>query len=399
MADTINSTPDFMCSATIERSERTGTGPSTALPPLHLDAGIVNGIEIYRSPSTPTDEDILKNILALYRKAGTGSFAMYARSLFLTTEATYYGGPEESLNGRTLARMDFTMPREVSHYSINTGGKSFPLAYSGSIWTNPRNLEVARVLLKANDLPQDSGIKAITQTIDYERGSILGFSVLLPAATALTVIETNTREFGVAGHFANCHEFVSKRGDRFVENGLKIPVAPTAAAQALPSIDELLPEKTRLDMMLDDPIDERTTTEKSTLSFTVLHDVKKDGKVVIPKGAKAIGHVTRILRQTYPYLTAVKGYYLVGILLDTIDIDSRQFRIAANLERVGPPAVQIGFLPLSNDPDRWGDFEDRKGLFMVPPAEAGESFLGIVSEFLRLGSHWSTFWTLAKPRT
>jgi hypothetical protein len=54
-------------------------------------------------------------------------------------------------------------------------------------------------------------------------------------------------------------------------------------------------------------------------------------------------------------------------------------------------------VPLSVDPNRFGQFDDRQTLFVVPAAEHGESFLGIVSEFLRLGGHWKTYWTIVKP--
>jgi hypothetical protein len=75
--------------------------------------------------------------------------------------------------------------------------------------------------------------------------------------------------------------------------------ASVPVAHALPSIEELLPAKTPLEMMLEDPIDERSTTVGSKLSFTVLRDIKKERKVILPRGATAMGHVTRILRQTY----------------------------------------------------------------------------------------------------
>ena len=405
MSDTLNTTPDFICSVSIDRTERMGNGTPATLPPLHVNAGIINGKEIYALPSTDAEQDILRKVLSLYSKAGTGSFAMYARAVFLTTEATFYYVPEESKDGRTLSRLDFAMPREVSHHSLNNAGRPVDLGYSGSIWTDPHNLEVARLLLQTDDIPEDLGIKTVTQTIDYGRTSILGTTALLPTATDLTLRELSGRELRITGRFSDCHQFSSKRGEQFVENGLGAPVtaspeSPAASStHGLPSIEELLPAKTRFEMMLEDPIDERTTTEKSKLSFTVLQDVKKDGKVILPKGAKATGHVTRILRQTYPIFTAVKGYYTVGILMDTIDVGDRRFRMWANLERVGPPATQICFLPLSNDPDRWGQYDDIHTLFMIPPAESGESFLAVVSEFLRLGSHWRTYWTVVHQRT
>src|SRR5580704_13717733 len=170
MADSLNSTPDFICSVSIERTERMGKEPLTGLPALHLDAGIINGKELYALPSTDGDQALLRKVLALYGRAGTGSFAMYARAVFLTTDATFYDGPEESVDGRTLSRLDFAMPREVSHYALyDDGGKAVEAGYSGSIWTDPRSLEVERLMLKAGDLPPELGLKAVTQTIDYGR--------------------------------------------------------------------------------------------------------------------------------------------------------------------------------------------------------------------------------------
>ena len=416
MADTLNSTPDFICSVSIERTERTGNGAPATLSPLQVNAGIINGKELYVLPSSDADQALLRRVLAVYKRAGTGTFAMYARAVFLTTEATFYIVPDETKDGRTLSRLDFAMPREVSHHSLNNAGRTANLGYSGSIWTDPHNQEVTRVLLQADDIPLDLGIKTVTQTIDYARIGILGIPVLLPLATDLTLLELSGRELRITGRFNDCHQFSYKRGEQFVENGLEstvsvsapspalsspaaapAPVSPPVVSHALPSIVELLPVKTFFEMMLEDAIDERSTIEGTKLSFTVSRDIKKGGKVVVPMGAKATGHVTRILRQTYPFETGQKGYYLVGIQLETIDVGDRRFRIWANLERVGPPAAQIGFVPLSVDPNRFGEFDDRQTLFIVPAAEHGESFLGIVSEFLRLGGHWKTYWTIVKP--
>jgi hypothetical protein len=417
MADTLNGTPDFICSVSIERTERTGNAAPAPLSPLQVNAGIINGKELYVMPSSDADQALLRRVLAVYKRAGTGTFAMYARAVFLTTEATFYIVPEETKDGRTLSRLDFAMPREVSHYSLTNSGRTANLGYSGSIWTDPHNQEVTRVLLQADDIPQDLGIKAVTQTVDYARVSILGIPVLLPLATDLTLRELSGRELRITGRFNDCHQFSYKRGEQFVENGLETmvsvsapspapsspaaaapaPVSPPVVPQVLPSIVELLPPNTYFEMMLEDPIDERSTIEGTKLSFTVSRDIKKGGKVVVPMGAAATGHVTRILRQTYPFETGQKGYYLVGIQLETMDVGDRRFRMWANLERAGPPAAQISFVPLSVDPNRFGQFDDRQTLFIVPAAEHGESFLGIVSEFLRLGGHWKTYWTIVKP--
>jgi hypothetical protein len=414
MTDTFNNTPDFMCSVNIERTARTGKEAPSTLQPLHVNAGIVNGKEMYALPSTDDDQAILRKVLSVYSRAGTGTFAMFARAVFLTSDATFYDGPEESKDGRTLARLDFAMPREVSHLSLNNLLHAVQVGYSGSIWTDPRNLEVARMLLRADGIPPDLGIKAVTQTIEYGRAPILGMSTLLPLATDLTVQETSGQELRITGRFRDCHQYASKRGEQFVENrpGTMVPVsaeslAPSPATavaatphaarvHALPPIEELVPAKTPFEMILDDAIDERTTTEGSKLLFTVSQYVKKNGEVVLPKGAKATGHVTRILRQEFIPFNSPRTYYVVGIQLDTIEVRGRRFQLWANLERVGPPATQLCFVPLSHSPDKWGPFDEFYTMFLIPNPESDESFLGVVYEFLRLGSNWRTYWTVVK---
>lgn len=412
MADALNSTPDFICSVSIERTERMGKEPLTGLPALHVNAGIINGKELYGLPASDGDQALLRRVLALYSRAGTGSFAMYARAVFLTAEATFYDGPEESVDGRTLSRLDFAMPREVSHYTLSNAGSPVEAGYSGSIWTDPHSLEVARLMLQAGDLPADLGIQAVTQTIEYGRTHILGVSELLPVTSDLTLLELSGRELRVTERFSDCRQHFAKRGEQFVDNRLKAPEtvstesletgSPERAASAplfhsLPSIVELLPAKTPLEMMLENAIDERTTTEGSKLSFTVSREIKKDGKVILPRGATATGHVTRIIRQTYVLNTSLKGYYAVGMQLDTMEVEGRRYRIWANLERVGPPATQICFVPFSHNPLKWGQYDDIYQLFIIPDPAPGESFLGVVSEFLRLGN-WRSYWTVVQPR-
>jgi hypothetical protein len=409
MADTLNSTPDFICSVSIDRTERTGKEAVTGLSALHLNGGIINGKELYTMPDSDDDKAVLKKVLALYGRAGTGSFAMYARAVFLTSEATFYDGPEETVNGRTLARLDFAMPREVSHYALINAGKPVEAGYTGSIWIDPHSLEVERLSLQGGELPPELGLKAVTQTIDYGRTRILGISALLPVTSDLALQESTGRELRLTEHFSDCVQHVAKRGEQLVENRLEAPVtagaetkapkavAPGIVSDSLPSILEIWPVNTAFSVMLEDPIDERNTAEGSKLSFTVPRDLKKDGKVFLPKDYTASGHITRILRQTYIINTSEKGYYDVGIQLDAIEIEGRRYRISANLERVGPPATQICFLPYSHDPLKWGQYDDIYQLLLTPASVPGESFLGVVAEFLRLGGHWRTDWTVLQP--
>jgi hypothetical protein len=409
MSDTLNRTPDFICSVSIERTERMGKGAPATLPPLDVNGGIINGKELHRVPSTDADQALLKQVLALYSKAGTGIFAMYARAVFLTAAATFYDAPDESKDGRRLSRLDFAMPREASKYALDHEGQLVTLGYSGSIWTDPDNLDVVRLALEADRIPPELGIKAVSQTLDYARASIAGASVLLPVVSDLTLQEESGREVRLKSHFSECGQYLAKGGELFAENAIEAATTVSPGPVSKPNVflaeappvapaAEPLPAGIQFETILDEPIDERVLSEGSKLSFRVSHDLKKAGKVVVPKGAVIAGHITRIIRQTFVLYSTVKGYYTVGLKLDSVDVGRKRFQVWANLETIGPPASTIGFLPYSHDPDRWGTYDDIKTEFVTPPAAPGESFVGILFEYLRLGRHIRMTWITVAPQ-
>jgi hypothetical protein len=399
MTASLRNTPDFVCSELIETTERVGSNPPVKLMPLRVEGGVINGKELYVAPATDDEKIRLGQLLAVYGKAGTGSFALYSRDLFFTTEGTFYSLPDEVSEDRRFSRLDFALPREASTYSINRQGRSTTLAYSGSIWIEPGSPDVARLLLKADDIPGDLGIKAVTQSFEFARIKMAGNSVLLPTGMELTLQEISGRETRVNSSFSGCHQYVAKRGDPFVEAAPRpTVVASQPGAGSTPAnAGPLLPEKLVLETILAEAIDERSTTQGSKLSFVVTRDVKRKGQVIVPKGATGAGHITRILRQTYPIDNGYKGYYLIGAQLDSVTIGNRQFRFWGNLESLGPPPPppldSVGFVPYSQDPNKWGTFDEMKTLFVVPPAESGESFVGIVGEFLRLPKRLVMYWS------
>ena len=403
MSASLNNTPDFMCSVSIEGTERMAQGAPAALPPLHVDAGIVNGKELYSVPSTDDGQLLLKRVLALYGKAGTGSFATYTRALFLSDGATFYDAPDETKDGRKLSRLDFAMPREASKYALNQEGRAVTLGYSGSIWIDPGSLDIVRLALQADGIPPELGIRAISQTIQYDRASLAGSAVLLPAAMDLTLQEQSGREVRLTGRFSDCHRYVAKNGEILAAAETAVAPAATTATVSKTEVNlaevspaapagEALPAGLKFETILDDRIDERITMDGSKLSFRLSQDIKRGGKVIVPKGAVIAGHITRIVRRTFALYSTVKGYYTVGIRLDSVEVGGKRFQVWANLETVGPPASTIGFLPYSHDPDRWGTFDNIKLELVTPPHGPGESFLGILSEYLRLSNHIRMTW-------
>ena len=422
MIDNVTNTPDFVCTESIERTEHLGKVAAITMPPLSVEAGVINAREMYAWPAGADDQSRLRDILAIFAKAGSGSFALYSRALFFTTDGSYYGFVNETKDGVTLARTDFGMPQAASTYSITVAGKPVTLGYTGSIWMDPATLETRRLTLRADDPPAESDIKSVTESIEFGHAKFnlntldqaSGQTVLVPVSMDFDLQEKQGREERLVAHFSDCHRYSPQHGKLYVETATGTPAevaltpgAPRPALQAgrpmAPQHVEgpWLPADLELRTVLTEAIDERTTVQGTRLSFTVTHEVKKKGKVLLPKGAVIEGHVTRIIRQVYPAMEAFKGYYLVGIQLDSVTVGNERFHLVANLENLGPAPFPIidstSFVPYSNDPNKWGSFDSRRTLFIVPKPEFGESFLGVVWEFLRLPSRCVMYWSTGQP--
>jgi hypothetical protein len=409
--DSLGNTPDFTCSETIEGTERVGGAAAVTLPAIRVTAGVINGKEVYGLPANEDDQLRLRQVMAVFAKGGTGSFALYSRAVFLTTDASFSGTADESKDGVSLSHTDFAMP-PGSTYALNVGGERVRLGYTGSIWTEPATFEMVRLALRADDPPAGSDIKSVSQSFVFGNTRFPPHTVLLPVSMEFDLQKRSGDQRLLTAHFSDCRQYVAKRGDQFVEAVPGPPIEPAASsagAAPAPAMaggarpeGPFLPAKLELQTKLNEAIDERTTVQGTRLSFTVMRDVKQKGNVIVPKDAVIQGRVTRIIRQVFAISQGVKAYYLVGIRLDTVTAGSGQFQLVANLESLAGAGRMvmtnsIYFVPYSSDPDRWGSWDSWRAVLVVPKPERGESFLGVVDESLRLPGQFAMYWRTAEP--
>lgn len=145
------------------------------------------------------------------------------------------------------------------------------------------------------------------------------------------------------------------------------------------------PAETDLDVSLVTPVDERTTTASPELAFKLTRELKKDGVLLAPKNAVVTGRVTRVQKQASFVRGVKRNYYVVGLQIVSINTGEASVPVSAELETVGPTAMNDYFVPLSHGPDKWGEFEQYRAQFTIPPdPQPGESFLGVVRESLRV---------------
>jgi hypothetical protein len=144
------------------------------------------------------------------------------------------------------------------------------------------------------------------------------------------------------------------------------------------------PANTDLDLLLVTPIDERATPVDQEIAFKVARELKKDGDVIAPKGADVTARVMQMQKQSSYIRNVKRTYYIVGLKLISIDLGKGPMPVTGGLETVGPTSINDYFVPLSHGPDKWGPFEEYRFQFKVPNPTPGESFLGVVREYLRV---------------
>ena len=349
---------------------------------------MINGKELYAWPSTEADVALLKDALADYTRAGTGTFATHARQVFRTNIASLYPASDETDGGRKVHRVEFAVPKEGSKLTFEVNGKNVVSGYSGMIWSEPDKNDVIRLDVQPTDIPSELGLKSITQTIRYERGAIQGVSTILPSTSEVVLQDSDGKETRVFVKVADCHLFTTQKGTQFIQSALSDALPPVETAGA----NGTLPPKTSLELSLEEAVDERDAIPGFKLTWKVSRDVKVNGKVLIPKGAIARGTITRVSRQSYRAMASYKTYFIVAIQLSTIETAEQKYRVVANLETIGPATTITCFLPFSESPDKWGLYEDARDQLVFPRPEPGEAIIGVVREYLRIPKQVRMVW-------
>jgi hypothetical protein len=286
MLDQLRRQPNYTCVETVERSARPGAKKSFQLrDTLRLEVALVDGKEMFAWPGAKRFEATDLSDMVKEGAIGNGNFAMFARAIFETRSATFnYKGPDG-----TLIRYDYRVPLLESGYRIRIGEKKATVPYRGAIFVDPKNFDVHRIDVIAEDIPMTLGLAATDTRMDYARVKIGDGDFLLPAESELTMVDLDGQEHRNHVRLASCREFAGESVLTFDD----APADSTAAAPA--KVEEIsLPAGLTLELKLDDEIDTATAAVGDQLHARLANDVKQKGRVLIARGASVTGRVTRL---------------------------------------------------------------------------------------------------------
>jgi hypothetical protein len=282
--------PNYTCVETIERSTR--AKPSSKLKlidTLRMEVALVNGRELFAWPGSKKFEDTDVTQMVSTGAIGNGDFGIHAEALFGSRSATFHYLGLEDFQGRKAIRFDYNVPQMLSAYHIRVATASAVVGYHGSFYADPVTFDMERIEVMADDLPPALLLASTEDKIDYAVARIGEGDFLLPSQSELSMIGLAGREEHNQVRFTSCRQFSGESVVTFDE-------APATKPEAAPIPTREFQVPAGLDIMLviAKAVDFETAAVGDPVFARVDGDVKQKGVLIIPKGATAMGRITRL---------------------------------------------------------------------------------------------------------
>src|ERR1022692_426878 len=180
---------------------------------------------------------------------GTGTLGTFFGDIFERGGAIYNYMGETTAGGLKLAAYGYRVPVGSSHYQIKTGSGWTPTGFSGVFWIGADSLDLRRLKVDANELPQETdGCEAET-TVEYRKVKVGTGEFLLPLRSSMRVVMTDATETLNTAVYSGCREYHGDATIRFEAAAVGGEVQ-AAAAPASP-----LPAGMSLSLALTSPIE------------------------------------------------------------------------------------------------------------------------------------------------
>ncbi len=208
--------PNYTCLETIERARR--APPSRDFKPLdtvRLEVSSVAGKELFAQPGAQRFEDRDVTSLVTSGTIGSGMFATIARSLFVAGKGTLRYKGKQNLAGRACIRYDFRLTRQESGFKIQVANYSETVAAKGSFWFDPVSLDLIRLEVYGDGIPDSLRLDEAVIRNSYARARIGDSDALLPQRSELTMTYFSGIANRDAIEFTQCRQYRIESTIRF----------------------------------------------------------------------------------------------------------------------------------------------------------------------------------------
>ena len=325
MAVNLARVPNYTCVETIERSARRSPRQEfQTLDRLRLEVALVEGKEMYSWPGAGKFEERTPGEIVPGGTTTTGDYALHAQTVFASRSPDFNAGVEENLDGRRAIRYDFKVGQLVSGYRVQVGKQGAMVPYVGSLWAEAATLDLLRLVVDVEEIPEELGVKRATTQIDYGKVRVGASDFLLPRRVEFVVRRADGSEGRNRTDFSRCRQYVGHTEISFVEPG-----ETRAEDKRLAEVG--LPARLSVETRLETEIDSDQAAIGDPVMARVSYPVKKGGKVIVPKGALLRGRVRRI-----EPAEARGPIFVVELEFLEVEWEQSRARWTARLDAAGP---------------------------------------------------------------
>jgi len=328
VAENLKRLPNYTCTQTIIRSlRRMPAAKLQRLDMVRLEVAFVGGKELYGRPgSGRIDQSQITKLVG--GTIGNGDFGVLPSSIFLGDSAHFQYNGASKLDGKPAIRYDYAVPQVASGYQIQAGSAAAIVGYHGSFWVDPDTLDLIRLEVSADDIPNRLKVASAVDRMEYDRISIGSSQFLLPRGAEMDITDSSGGESQNRVRLQACHEFVGESALSFqnlpAENFVA-PVKPTLAQLTLP-------DDFSMELGLDTPIDSASSAVGDAFEAVLRQNVLAESGLVLPKGTRVSGHIAR--------LEKVGALYYVGLSLDVLSLEHGHAELSERANEVTTKTLQ-----------------------------------------------------------
>ncbi|MCB1022559.1 MAG: hypothetical protein KDC27_21700 [Acidobacteria bacterium] len=258
---------------------------------VRLEVAVVDGTELYSWPGAAF-EPIRPAELVGFGLMADGALFSFARSVFLTHQATIRFAGEQALEGRPALRFDYQVPYFRSGYTITTVSGSAKVAFRGSFWVDPESFAVLRLDKEGVDLPPELALVAATAHVDYQQVTIDGRELTLPRLAVDELLAMDGAVSRNEATFERCRRFLAG-------SSLSFDVSEREAEEPAPQPEPTLPalpSGLTLRLRLAEAIEGEKAVVGDAVTAELRRDVLVGGRTLARKGDVIRGRLRRVQR-------------------------------------------------------------------------------------------------------
>jgi len=288
---------------------------------VRVDVKVSGGMEIasWAGASQFDSRDILDLARGNFE---SGTLGPVLQDIFLNDGAEFQYTGEKSTDGSTRLDYMFQVPAIASHFLFRVEGIWLTnVAYQGSIEIDAWSFDLKSLTVRNDNLPPETDICLVTDKVDYERMQVGSKDFLLPRASVLRTLHSDSGATETTLTYSSCREYQSDSTIHFT--GSEPPPAAVGSNKRASS-PAPLPAGLTFTVTLTDPIDSSTAAAGDAIVARMRRPLTDatSKSVLVPADALVHGRIVRIQH-------FLGTSFRIAIELETVEIGGAEVPLYA----------------------------------------------------------------------